>query len=189
MAEIASESSWAARSDCATEVQRLKIKPDAKARVGEWKANASALGYSVGTRGGKPLIGDDTSRPSIPAGIDELVLGKGDWSLGRVQWSLLSAVSHGTWYGLIQAFQTSDEAGRDGVTNVGYGASADSINTQAACVLGALSNSADRRLTLMGWSNPRWKAARKSALHAQAALIGVGRGNPTEATRARARTP
>jgi hypothetical protein len=157
----------------AMEVQRLKIKDDAKVRVAEWKTIADSLDLTVDTRPGKPVISERTARPSIPKGIDELVLGDGDWSLGRIQWSFLSAVSHGTWYGLMHAFQTVADTSPDGIATVAYGASSDSINTHAACVLGALSNTAHRRFTLMGWTNPEWSTARKDAQRAQAGLLRI----------------
>jgi hypothetical protein len=162
MSTSASGVGFANSSTSAIEVQRLKIKPDAKARVEEWKQIVESLGFAAAIKRGKPVISDRTSRPSVPSGIDELVLGEGTWSLGRIQWSLLSAVSHGTWYGLTQAFQVVTDSTQGGMATVGYGASAQSINTHAACVLGALVSAADRRFKLMGWSNPGWESAKQA---------------------------
>jgi hypothetical protein len=86
----------------AQELTRLKLDPaDSKQREDYWEAVANAYNWPLGG-GNKPTV-DGEGRPGVPDGINKLLLKDGEWSLGRVQWSYLSAVSHGTWYGLRQA--------------------------------------------------------------------------------------
>jgi hypothetical protein len=109
----------------AMELVRVGLEDDAAERRDYWKARAAALGWTVKPNT-KPVI-DGTSRPSVPSGIAELLVGDGEARIGKAQWSYLSAVSHGTWYGLRQAI-TSDAPtpGLDGGL-VAYGTTSSSV--------------------------------------------------------------
>jgi hypothetical protein len=70
-----------------SEVRRLGIDGEnVAANMAPYTRMASALGWGIRDRRGKPEIGG-TQRPSIGPSIAEIVLGDRDRDLGRVQWS------------------------------------------------------------------------------------------------------
>lgn len=90
----------------AMEFVRLKLEDDAREGLHRWKATATALGSRRSPIGPNPSSRAPRG-PRVPRGIDELIVGEGEWSLGRAEWSYLSAASHVTWYGLRQALATT----------------------------------------------------------------------------------
>jgi hypothetical protein len=149
----------------AMELVRLKLEDDARKRVERWKATATALGWTAVTNRPKPAV-ESTNRPSVPRGIDTLVVGEGEWSLGRVEWSYLSSVSHVTWYGLRQALTESQPDDPTAMATVAYGTSSQSVLVQALCVMRALRSTATRRFVLAGWEDEGWaRASRIAAQH------------------------
>ncbi len=135
-----------------------------------WKARAAALGWTVKASSNKPVI-DGTSRPSVPSGIAELLVGDGEARIGRTQWSYLSSVSHVTWFGLLQA--VTSPAPTPGLSPglVTYGTTSSSARAHALCVLIALRKAADSRLVLMGWADEDWHAACARAQQHELALL------------------
>jgi hypothetical protein len=159
----------------AKELVRLKIDEKAKVRVAYWKTVATRFGWAVAEANGKPVI-DGTKRPSVPLGINELLLGDDQQGgLGRVQWSYLSAVSHVTWYGLRQAIiELPKEQSISGHSLAGVGTESRAVYSQALCVLKALRRAATARMVLMGWVDQSWESAcRASAAHERVLLASI----------------
>jgi hypothetical protein len=147
----------------AMELVRLRLEENAPERnVAErreyWKARAASLGWTVEVSNNKPVV-DGTSRPSVPSGIADLLVGDGEARMGRTQWSYLSSVSHVTWYGLRQAITSPAPAPRLRPGIATYGTTSSSLRTQALCVLIALRKAADARFLLMGWADEDWRGA------------------------------
>jgi len=154
----------------AMEVKRLKIdKGIASANVERFKRCAMAMDWAVGEQGRKPVV-DGTTRPSVSKSIAEIVVGDGSADLGRVQWSYLSAVIHGTWHGLVQANVDRPSAiGPLGPGLAMVGTSSKSVNAQSVCLLRAIRNVGTGRLTMIGWLDEEWtKAAQRSESHERA---------------------
>lgn len=162
----------------AMELVRLRLeengpqapKRNAAERRDYWKARAAALGWTVKASSNKPVI-DGTSRPSVPSGIAELLVGDGEARIGRTQWSYLSSVSHVTWYGLMQAITSPAPTPGLGPGLVTYGTTSSSVRAQALCVLIALRKAADARFVLMGWADDDWRAACERAQAHELALM------------------
>ncbi len=149
----------------AMELVRLGVEDDPRERLERWKATASALGWTAITNRAKPVL-DGTTRPSVARGIEELIVGDGNWCLGRVEWSYLSSVSHVTWYGLRQAMGEPGPDDPSGMAAVSYGTSSRSVLVQALCVMRALRSTATRRFALLAWEDEGWeRASRAAALH------------------------
>lgn len=117
----------------AMELVRLGLEYDAAERRDFWKARAASLGWTVKPNA-KPVI-DGTSRPSVPFAIAELLVGDGEATIGKAQWSYLSSVSHVTWYGLREALPST--AAPPGIVPrpASYGTTSSSVRVQAVCVL------------------------------------------------------
>lgn len=162
----------------AMELVRLRLEDDAAERRDAWKARAKSLGWTVKTPNNKPVI-DGTSRPSVPSGIGELLVGDGEARIGRAQWSYLSAVSHVTWYGLRQALPSTAPPPGLGPGLVTYGTTSSSVRAQALCVLIALRKAADARFVLMGWADEDWRAAcGRAQQHELALMRAYQQGSP-----------
>ncbi len=113
-------------------------------------------GHLVVASNSKPVI-DGTSRPSVPSGIAELLVGDGKGRIGRAQWSYLSSVSHVTWYGLRRAVTRAVPCRlRHPVAT--YGTTSSSVRAQALCGPIALRKAADVRFVLMGRTDDDWRA-------------------------------
>jgi hypothetical protein len=153
----------------AMELVRLGLEDDAAERRDFWKARAAALGWNVKPNT-KPVI-DGTSRPSVPQGITELLVGDDDARIGKAQWSYLSSVSHVTWYGLRQAITSTTPAPGVAGGLVSYGTTSSSARAQAVCVLRALRKAANVRFVLMGWADDDWRATSARAEQHEIALI------------------
>jgi hypothetical protein len=154
----------------AQELVRLDIEPGALARVARWQSVAAAFGWPF-TKATKPAVGE-AIRPSVPRGINDLLLKPGEWDLGRVQWCYLSAVGHVTWWGLRQSvIEPPGEPGAAGRSLAGFGTESSAVQAQAVCILGALRNAATARFTLMGWADDEWAAACRASQAHEAILI------------------
>jgi hypothetical protein len=167
----------------AWELARLRVEEDADERVARWEAVAANFGWGIKRHRDKPAV-DDVKRPSIPDGIDGLLMDnrEGAWRIGRVQWSYLSAVSHVTWYGLRQAITEAGAESDLGPSLVSIGITLNSVRAQAVCILKALRTAATARFTLMGWVDEEWQvASRRSAVHERElveASSSSGEGTP-----------
>ena len=102
----------------ATEEGWLALRDDAAERVDELVARADSLGWSATDRSGrrwslasrgKPSV-DGVARPSVPAGINHVLVGDDDSRIGKLQWSRLSAVSHVTFMGLREALHLGERS-------------------------------------------------------------------------------
>jgi hypothetical protein len=145
----------------ANEVKNLKLSPDAAEEVTQLEADATSFGWkSHFGRGGKPEV-DGTKRPSVGGGITQLLVEDSQARIGSLLWGRLSAVTHVTWFGLQWAFTLPDgvPSGSGGFTTVPVGTDSTRVATQAWCVLRALRGAANRRFTLMGWSDQEWQDA------------------------------
>lgn len=156
----------------AMELVRLRLEDDATERRDYWKARAASLGWTVKVSNNKPVI-DGTSRPSVPSGIAELLVGDGEARIGRAQWSYLSSVSHVTWYGLRQAITSTAPTPGLGPGLATYGTTSSSVRAQALCVLIALRKAAAARFVLMGWADDDWRSACERAQQHELALMQV----------------
>jgi hypothetical protein len=155
----------------AMELVRLGIEDDAAERVARWKAVAAEFGWETRRNRDKPVV-DTTERPSVPRGIDKLLVGEGDWRIGRAQWSYLSAVSHVTWWGLRQSVvEPPSDPGVSGLSLAGVGTTAASVFSQAVCVVRAVRKAASARFALMGWEDTEWNAASSEAEVYERAVI------------------
>lgn len=61
----------------AMELLRLDIEENPQERVDRWKTVASEFGWEVRWNRGKPVV-DTTQRPSVPNGIEKLLVGDGE---------------------------------------------------------------------------------------------------------------
>jgi hypothetical protein len=153
----------------ALELKRLNSE-DAQVmsdRVDSWENEASHWGWAVSHARGKPAV-DSTRRPSVPSAIDLLLMGqqRENPRLGQAQWSLLSAVSHVTWYGLAQSLAVASTETSFGPPLVDIGTSSSSVRAQAVCVLKSVRAAASSRFELMGWADAEWcDAANRSEAH------------------------
>jgi hypothetical protein len=154
----------------AMELVRLRLEDNAAERRDYWKARAASLGWTVKVSNNKPVI-DGTSRPSVPSGIAELLVGDGEARIGRTQWSYLSSVSHVTWYGLRQAITSPAPRPDLGPGLATYGTTSSSVRAQALSVLIALRKAADSQFVLMGWADDDWRAACERAQQHELALM------------------
>ncbi|HUB73510.1 MAG TPA: hypothetical protein VL979_05695 [Solirubrobacteraceae bacterium] len=154
----------------AMELVRLRLEDDAAERRDFWKARAAALGWTVKVANNKPVI-DGTSRPSVPKGLSELLVGDAEARIGRAQWSYLSSVSHVTWYGLRQAITSAAPSPAPSAGLASYGTTSSSVRAQAVCVLRALRKAADARFVFMGWADDDWRAASARAEQHEIALM------------------
>jgi hypothetical protein len=160
----------------AQELKKLKIPSDKSSeRIGHWKGIATDLGWSVRQVNGKPLVGDE-SRPSIPGSLDTLLVGSGDWSIGRVQWGYLSSALHVTWYGLRESFVGEPEAQlMSGELRVGFGTSVGSVLAQGVCISRVLRKATQARFDLMGWDPAEWTVAYRDAEQLEEEIIRIAR--------------
>jgi hypothetical protein len=154
----------------AGELVRLGLEPVAKQRLQGWQDVATEFGWSVVWDRDKPRV-ESSQRPSVPAGIDQLLLGDGNWKLGKVQWSYLSAVDHGTWYGLRQSILEPPQGSAIGPSLAGVGTTAAGVRSQAVCVLRAVRKAATARFTSMGWLDDEWAEASRRAEKHETELI------------------
>lgn len=155
----------------ARELVRLNIEDDPQARVEHWEAVSRAFGWEPRYENGRPIV-NGSKRPSVPAGIEKLLVGEGEWRIGRVQWSYLSSVSHVTWYGLRQSVVEPPAApGVTGLSLAGVGTTLQSVYAQAVCLVRALRRAADARFKLMGWQDAEWITAKSDAADYEVELI------------------
>jgi hypothetical protein len=158
----------------AKEVKRLGIEEAGKAdeRIAMWDRVAAELEWPVtwpqGKGNGKPNVGG-AQRPSVPAGIDALIT-ESPGSIGRVQWSYLSAVGHVTFYGLRQSFLEDPKPSGLAPSLAPIGTESKAVNAQTLCLLRALRTAAEARMTYMGWADDEWVEARTVAMTHEAEL-------------------
>lgn len=158
----------------AWETKRLRIEGDEKSTAldASLRRAAAAYGWTVADSRGKPKV-DGTVRPSNSARIAEILTGNSEQRLGRVQWSFLSAVSHVTWYGIVQGIvEPPDPAVGVGQSIAKVGTASLSVNAQSICLLRALRYAGHARFTLMGWQDDEaWADALRQAENHERALL------------------
>jgi hypothetical protein len=153
----------------AVEEQRLRLASDGWQHVETMIEHAIRLGWDVTDYDGdswkrksrgKPRV-DQVTRPSVPAGIAQLLTDDQTSKIGKFQWSRLSAVIHVTYFGLRAAMliEQSTPNPVSGQAVVPIGTDAASVYLQAVCLLKALRRTADGRFELMGWADDEWRAA------------------------------
>jgi hypothetical protein len=169
----------------AFEERRLDLDPDARQHLADVCEFADELGWSLITPQGKawsprsrskPLVGGE-ARPSIPRAIANLLTDDETSSIGRVQWSRLSAVTHTTFWGLRTAFLTQDAVASPvaGRRTVPIGTHAGSVFLQVICLLKMLRRSASARFELMGWDDAQWRSAAVTAEQHERQLLDAVR--------------
>lgn len=154
----------------ANELLRLGIEPNAKQRLKYWKNVVVGFGWSVAWDRNRPRV-ESSQRPSVPAGIDQLLSADDNSKLGKVEWGYLSAVDHGTWYGLRQAFLVPPQESPFGPPVAGVGTTVAGVRSQAVCVIRAVRKAATARFTLMGWLDTEWTVASQRAKQHETELI------------------
>lgn len=141
-----------------------------------WAGLAARLQWDIGSRNRKPLV-DDVTYPPTATAIGELL---GGTTAGSVQWSYLSAVVHGTWYGLREGIL--GEPAPDpvsGSTVAPVGTSSQATNTHALCLIRAVRVAASERMRYMGWIDDTWAEAHRDARNHETTLITTYRlANP-----------
>jgi hypothetical protein len=149
------------------EVKRLELALDHRSAKQEatWLRIAAAFGWQVSNQI-KPTI-DGTRRPSVSDGIAAMMSGVAGAVVGKVQWSFLSAVVHGTWYGLVPSFIEAPGSPSGLGPSIGMvGTEGKAVNAQSLCLLRALRIAGTQRLTLMGYLDDVWTdACRQSEAH------------------------
>ncbi len=124
--------------------------PTTIARVEELRA---ALGWEVKVEPGRKPSVDESRRPPVPKGINDL-LGVEESSSGQTTWSYLSAVSHVTWYGVRSTLShTPGGAASTGPTLVDASTQSFRVQLWAPYVLRGLRAAAEARFLLMGWAD------------------------------------
>lgn len=176
----------------ASEVFRLKLRPDGAEQVKEWTARAADLGWAATDYDGKPWKPrsrgtprvDGVERPSIPDGIRRLLVSDTEARIGKLLWSRLSAVSHVTYFGLESAMLLEDATPSlsAGVKTVPVGTHSSSVILMAFCVVRALRQAATARFVLMGWEDDAWQAARDFAEQLELALFRTSRAGQFAST-------
>jgi len=157
----------------AMEQVRLRLEPEqAQERLKRWKQDAASCGWTVSSGVGGKSIVYGVSRPSIPEGIDQLMLGE-ESRIGRTQWSYRSAVTHATWYGLVQPFVSRDDSGTGipDAARVAIGTTSSAVNAQAICVLRCVRKTASARFRLMAWDDEEWAETARAAEAFEGTLI------------------
>jgi hypothetical protein len=102
----------------ALEVDRLRLPADERARVARWQAVAESFGWRVDvSRRSNPIV-EDTRRPRVSDGIVSLSGSDDDSQVGNLLFSLMSAVTHVTWFGLQYALDLT-EVERDEYSGLG----------------------------------------------------------------------
>lgn len=142
------------------ELKRAALEGDKpEDRIKYWKDVAKSFGWSGNKdKDGKVRV-DGVGRPSVPVWINRLLVDGREASIGRTVWSYLSAVNHGTWWGLRDAIvQPPSGRGASGLALAGIGTQSKSVLAQAACLLVALRRAAIERFDLMGWADDEWRA-------------------------------
>jgi hypothetical protein len=166
----------------ATEEGWLGLSADAAEHVDEWVERAVRLGWEATDRHGKPWSladsrgqprVDGVGRPSIRAGITDLLVSDEESEIGKLLWSRLSAVAHVTWFGLRWALMTEDATPNiaTGLTSVPVGTSSSTVAGQALCVIKALRKAANAHFALMGWDDNEWRTACQEAKRHESALL------------------
>ncbi|HKI17090.1 MAG TPA: hypothetical protein VKA15_04395 [Isosphaeraceae bacterium] len=152
---------------------RLNIdRAAAKHRKSKWKEVAQSFGWAVTEKDRLPVV-DGVGRPSVPDGINKLLVDSAAANIGRAQWSYLSGVLHVTWYALRQAVETPVES-PVGPPLAAVGTDSRSVYAQAVCVIRALRVAANRRMTFMGWADPEWPELCKRVEAHEGVLIRFG---------------
>jgi hypothetical protein len=159
------------------EVGRLGIGEEGGAAESKafWQGCADAMGWSVSNNRGKPVV-DGEKRPSMPARLSELVVGKADMPIGKALWSFLSAVIHVGWYGVTRALVEKPPADPGlGPSLAMVGTDSKDVNPQSYGLLRALRQAGEARQTVMGWATDSvWQdAATRSENHERVLLKAI----------------
>jgi hypothetical protein len=151
----------------AREVKRLGLDSRAGERLQALNGVATVCGWKVRWENRKPVV-DFTQRPPIGEWVSQMVLGRSDMDLGKVQWGYQSSVTHVTWYGLRQAITEEPKEPSLLAPSVAMvGTTGWAVNAQTFCLLRALRHAGMARMTLMGWGDDaEWTdASRRSEAH------------------------
>lgn len=158
------------------EQQKLPIRDADRARSRDWlrglHVEADGLGLQVlkGKRSPGWLLEE---RPSATALVRAILKDDKDGPLGRVQYGYLSAVIHGTSFGLAQSID-ADASGGSTTPGVSYGAvytSSLGVCTVLTSLVLALGELYERRDALLGWTETT-EARRQAFSAATASLAG-----------------
>lgn len=135
------------------------------------RATASAHGWHVSAN--TDLV-DGVGRPKIAAGLADLL--KQDIpaaNLCHTQWCFLSAVSHSTVYGLLEAVLPPSAPDVTGLSFAAMYPKATTALTQAIVLMAALRCTAQRRFRLLGWDDDVWRAQCIATRNYEATLVNV----------------
>lgn len=153
----------------AWELDRLAIEDDTEDRIYRWEGVASRFSWDVKNNRGKPIVGG-SGRPSVGDGIDRLV-GTVGRRLGKAQWSYLSSVTHGTFYGLRQSITSASNETPFDPPLAEFRTVLTDVWPQTLCVSKALREAAHRRFVLFGWTDEEWTTARQEAFRQEVTLL------------------
>ncbi|MCE9623741.1 MAG: hypothetical protein K8R99_15485 [Actinomycetia bacterium] len=140
----------------------LNPEPERQARI----LKAETLGFTP-TKSKKGRL--KVFAPASPTVTHRVKAVLGDDVSGQVAYSYASAISHGTLWGLVMPARP--EPGTEPVVTAPLVISSDSIATQAVIIARAYIAAYDSLITVMGWTDREWPAARLVALQRMAAHI------------------
>jgi hypothetical protein len=112
-----------------------------------------------------------TERPWMATAIDRLLLGDGQFALGRMEWNYSSAMDHVTWYALRQSILDPPATTVEDPSLAGVGTDATSVLVRAQLMLRAIRIAANSRFVLMGWDDAYWRAAATMVEHHENVLF------------------
>lgn len=117
---------------------------------------ASCLGYSLtpSKKGRLRVLAPE--RPSITGHIQRLLAGD---DVGKLLYSYLSAISHGTIWGLVQSAKPLDPTAKGPVVTAGLVVSEKDIAMLSVALITAHITAFGGYVQLLGWEIPEWRAA------------------------------
>lgn len=150
----------------AAELARLPAALDREPGRQERLLQATQLGFQKLSRKGKPPC-FAPERPSITSLVKRVF---DDDDLGQVVYGYLSAVSHGTIWGLAEVAHAPDDRTGPVVTATLVNSS-NRLHLAGIALALAQARAVDTTVAHMGWSRPEWEAAKRAAAPTMKALV------------------
>jgi hypothetical protein len=158
----------------AREVEELNLGTAGAERVEFWTTVATAFGWVVTGRRGKPTI-EGARRPRVSDGIVDLLGGTADDRIGDLLYSRLSAVDHVTWFGITSAFdlRAAERNEHAGTATVPLTVDGAWFSAYTYYVIRVIRAAAHTRFTLMGWLDEAWRSASAEADELEGRLLRI----------------
>jgi hypothetical protein len=156
----------------AREQQRItRFRAHGKRVESELEAVAAKFRWTVKSKGAE--VGG-ARRPWMRTALSTMLVGDDEREIGQALWGYLSAVTHGTWYGLRESV-TAPQERPDPVTGLqlaSLGTDSRSVNIQTVWLLRLFVAASNARMILMGWESLDWDIARRHAEELRSVLMG-----------------